>query len=185
MNVLETILGAQGGQLVGKLAQNFGLDQSQASAALQHLVPMLAGGVQRSVGQQGGLESIFNALQGGNHDQYLDDHTQLGQQQAVDDGNSILGQIFGSKDVSRQVAAHAANNTGIDASVLTKMLPVVASVVMGAMKQRAGGAGGLSNLQAGLGGGGQSPLGGLLTSFLDHNRDGSVVDDVLGMLLKR
>ena len=185
MNLLETIQQAQGGQLVGRLAQNFGLDQAQVSAALENLVPMVAGGVQRNVNQQGGLDSIINVLQGGNHDQYLNDHAQLNQSNAVDDGNSILGQIFGSKDVSRQVAAHAATNSGIDAGILRKMLPVVASVVMGAMKQRAGGVGGLSNVQPGLGGSAQSSLGGLLTSFLDSNKDGSVVDDVLGMFLKR
>ncbi len=184
MNLLQTLLEAQGGQLVGKLAQNFGLDQAQASAALQHLVPMLAGGVQRNANQAGGLDSIINALQSGNHEQYLDDHTQLTQPQAVDDGNAILGHIFGSKDVSRQVAAHAATNTGIDAGILKQMLPVVASMVMGAMKQHAVG-GGLTNSQAGMGGGAQSPLGGLLTSFLDSNKDGSVVDDVLGMFFKR
>ena len=184
MNLLQTLLEAQGGQLVGKLAQNFGLDQAQAGAALQQLVPMLAGGVQRNANQAGGLDSIINALQGGNHEQYLDNHTRLTQPQAVDDGNAILGHIFGSKEVSRQVAAHAATNTGIDAGILKQMLPVVASMVMGAMKQRAVG-GGLTNSQAGMGGGAQSPLGGLLTSFLDSNKDGSVVDDVLGMFFKR
>ncbi|MBI2802870.1 MAG: hypothetical protein HYX63_21790 [Gammaproteobacteria bacterium] len=34
--------------------------------------------------------------------------------------------------------------------------------------------------------GGQStPIGGLLNSFLDSNKNGSIVDDVLGMLFKR
>ena len=73
---------------------------------------MLAGGVQRNATQAGGLDSIISALQGGNHEQYLDDHTQLAQPQALDDGNAIPGHISGSKDVSREVAAHAATNTG-------------------------------------------------------------------------
>ena len=110
---------------------------------------MLAGGVQRNATQAGGLDSIISALQGGNHEQYLDDHTQLAQPQALDDGNAILGHIFGSKDVSRQVAAHAATNTGIDAGILKQRLPVVASMVMGALKQHAVG-GGLTNSQAGM-----------------------------------
>ena len=85
---------------------------SQHSAALQQWVPMLAGGVQRNATQAGGFDSIISALQGGNHEQYLDDHTQLAQPQALDDGNAIPGHISGSKDVSREVAAHAATNTG-------------------------------------------------------------------------
>ena len=185
MNLLETLLNAQGGQLVGQLAQNFGLNQSQAAAALQHLVPMLAGGVQNNLGQQGGLEALTAALQGGNHSRYLDDHTQLARPSTVDDGNAILGHLFGSKEVSNQVADHAATNTGISSGILKQMLPVVASMVMGAMAKRAVGGGARSNSQAGMGGGQPSALGGLLNTFLDSNIDGSIVDDVLGMLFKR
>ena len=61
---------------------------------------------------------------------------------------------------------------------------MVASMVMGALKQHAVG-GGLTNSQAGMGGGAQSPLGGLLTSFLDSNKHGSVAGEVLGMFFKR
>ena len=40
-------------------------------------------------------------------------------------GNDILGQIFGNKDVSRNVAGHAAEQTGIDSSLLRRMLPLM------------------------------------------------------------
>ena len=68
MDLLQTLLEAQGGQWVGKLARNFGLgpSASQHSAALQQWVPMLAGGVQRNATQAGGLDSIISALQGAN-----------------------------------------------------------------------------------------------------------------------
>lgn len=182
MNLLQTLLDAQGGQLVGKLAQNFGLDQAQASAALQQIVPMLAGGVKRNLGQAGGLEGLLGALRSGNHDRYLDDPSQLNNDATVNDGNAILGHLLGSKDVSRQVATHVGGNTGIDPGILKQMLPIVASMVMGAMNRQTTGAG-LSTLRPGTAA--QSPLGGLLTAFLDTNKDGSVVDDVLGMFFKR
>lgn len=182
MNLLQTLLDAQGGQLVGKLAQNFGLDQAQASAALQQLVPVLAGGVKRNLGQTGGLEGLLGALQGGNHGRYLEDASHLDNDATVNDGNAILGHLLGSKDVSRQVATHVAGSTGIDSGILQQMLPIVASMVMGAMHKQTTGAG-FSSVQPAAAS--QSPLGGLLTSFLDTNKDGSVVDDVLGMFFKR
>ena len=43
------------------------------------------------------------------------------------DGNGILGHIFGSKDVSRQVAARAAQSSGVAPDILAKMLPLVAA----------------------------------------------------------
>jgi hypothetical protein len=184
MDLLQTLLQAQGGQLVGQLARNFGLDQAQAGAALQQLVPLLAGGAKRNIGESGGLDGLLGALQTGDHSRYLEDPSHLGRASTVMDGNAILGHLLGSKEVSRQVADHTASNTGIDATVLKQMLPVVATMVMGAMSKYAAG-GGLVGQQIGGGSTQQSPLGGLLTTFLDTNKDGSVIDDVLGMLFKR
>ncbi len=184
MDLLQTLLQAQGGQLVGQLAGKFGLNQAQAGAALQQLVPLLAGGVKRNMGQAGGLESLLGALQNSNHGRYLEDPAQVDQAATVADGNSILGHLLGSKEASRQVAGHAASNTGIDSGILQKMLPIVATMVMGAVSKRAS-AGGLGSQLLSGGTAQQSPLGGLLTSFLDANKDGSVVDDVLGMIFKR
>ncbi|MGH8596548.1 MAG: DUF937 domain-containing protein, partial [Gammaproteobacteria bacterium] len=137
MNLLQTLLEAQDGQLVGQLARNFGLNQSQAGAALKQLVPLLAGGVQRNIGQAGGLDGLLGALQSGNHNRYVDDVNQLNEAATVADGNAILGHLLGSKEVSRQVASHAATNTGLNTGILKQMLPVVATMVMGAMNKQA------------------------------------------------
>jgi hypothetical protein len=185
MDLLQTVLQAQGGQMVGQIARQFGLNQAQAGGALQQLIPLLGGALKRNMGQAGGMDALLGALQRGNHGRYLEDASNLERPETTLDGNAILGHLLGGKDGSRQVATHVANNTGIDGSVLKKMLPIVASMVMGAMSKQAVG-GGLGNqLGGGAAAGAQSPLGGLLNSFLDQNKDGSIVDDVLGMLFKR
>ncbi len=179
MNILETILAAQNGGAVKQMGQQLGLGDDQASSVLSALVPALAAGFQRNTQSSGGLESLVGALASGQHSRYLDNPAALGS--ATDDGNGILGHIFGSKDVSRQVAARAASQTGLDASLLKKALPIVAALMMGAMARQGGG----SSLGASLGGSSQG--GGLLsmlTPTLDQNRDGSMIDDVLGMLGK-
>ncbi|MEM7466447.1 MAG: DUF937 domain-containing protein [Pseudomonadota bacterium] len=185
MSLLKTILESQGGAVAGQLAKQFGLDANQASSVLNQLVPALSAGVKRNTSQQSGLDGLIGALTKGNHQRYLDDASHVSQQATVDDGNKILGHLFGSKDVSRQVATRAAEQTGVSSSVLKKMLPVVATMVMGGLsKQSNSGAGGAL---AGLLGGGQQQSAGqsLLTSFLDSDGDGSVADDLLGMLMKR
>ena len=98
------------------------------------------------------------------------------QADTVADGNGILGHLLGSKDVSRQLAGQAAAQTGIGEGVLKSMLPVVAAMMMGAMSKRVGQP---AALGADPGGGG---LLGMLTPALDSNRDGSVVDDVAGLV---
>lgn len=181
MDLLHSILTAQGGQSVKQLAQNFGLEPRLANAALAQLVPALAGGLRSNLKQDGGLEALLGALERGNHAQYLDDASRLARPETVQDGNAILGHVLGNKRVSRQVAAYASQNTGVDVGVLKQMLPVVAAMAMGAMtKQAAGGATGGVRAEDR-----QASVGGLLAAFLDTNKDGSAVDDVLGMLFKR
>ena len=106
----------------------------------------------------------------------------------VDKGNDVLGQIFGSKEVSRTVAAGAEQQTGISSDLLKKMLPVVAMMVAGYMAKEssgsAGSGGGLGGLIGGLlGGGSKASSGGLggIASMLDLNGDGNPLDDIIGM----
>jgi hypothetical protein len=182
MNLLESILNAKDGEAVSQLASQFGLNQDQAATAVQNLIPALAGGLQRNI-SQGGLNDLLGALTKGQHRRYLDDPSMLSSQAAQEDGNGILGHILGSKDASRQVAAQASTRTGISESVLKQMLPLVASLAMGAMNRHTSSAPesstGVSAPSAGVSGGGTGILG-MLTPLLDRDRDGSVVDDLLG-----
>jgi hypothetical protein len=184
MNLLESVLNAKGGGAISQLANQFGLPENQAAAAVQSLIPALAGGLQRNI-SQGGLEGLLGALTSGNHQRYLDDPSALASTGALDDGNGILGHILGSKDVSRRVAAQASSRTGISESILKQMLPAVASLAMGAMSRQAAAAPasgnpGLAAVSPDRG----SSLLGMLTPLLDRGGDGSVMDDLLGSAMK-
>ena len=178
MNLMDMILNAENGGVVRQIADNLQLDEGQARSAMGALIPAISRGIGNNVSKSQGLDDLIGALGRGNHRQYLDDPASLGQQAAVVEGNGILGHIFGSKEVSRQVASRAAENTGVDSSILKKMLPMLASAAMGAMSKNGFGAGAAANQVSGGQAGG---IGALLTSFLDADKDGSVVDDILGM----
>jgi hypothetical protein len=169
MNLLEVLMNANGGRSVEALSQQFGLSGEQTQSVLGQLLPALAAGAQNNIAQSGGLESLLGALTGGHHQQYLDQPETLADPNTVADGNGILGHLLGSKDVSRALANQVAGNTGVSDSLIKQMLPVVASMVMGAMSQRANAA--------------PSPQEGL-AGMLDFNRDGSAIDDVMGLVGK-
>src|SRR4029453_17276282 len=65
----------------------------------------------------------------------------------------------------------------IGENVLKSMLPLVAAMMMGTMSKQ----GAQPGSQAGVGASGASLIG-MLTPMLDSNRDGSIVDDVVGMI---
>jgi len=179
---------------IQSLARELGVDESQAMAGAAALVPAILGGFKKQTqAQPTGLEGLAGMLGGLGGGGLLDD-VLAPQPTNVGRGNDVLGQIFGSRDVSRTVAQNAATSTGLDPAMLKKMLPIVAMLVAGYMSRQAPAAarpaqapagGGLGDLLGGLLGGGQATAqqGSLpgLASMLDLDGDGNPLDDILGM----
>jgi hypothetical protein len=139
MSLLDAILNSQDGAAVQQLGAQFGLGQEDTTAALSALVPALAAGVHQNAQSADGLDGLMAALSSGQHQQYVDNPSMLGDASTIADGKAILGHVFGSREVSRQVAAHAAGQTGLSPDLLKQMLPMVAALVMGAMSRHAAG----------------------------------------------
>jgi hypothetical protein len=184
---LQDIIAQMGG--LKSMAQELGVSESQAASGAAALLPAIVGGFKKQAqGQPAGLDglgSLLGKLGGGG----LLDDVLSPQPTNVNRGNDVLGQIFGSKDVSRTVAANAATNTGLDPALLKQMLPMLAMVVGGVMSKSAApgtaaapSGGGLGGLLGGLLGGGQpgqSRGAGGLASMLDMNGDGNPLDDIM------
>jgi hypothetical protein len=178
MNILDTIINAQDGAAVRNIGSQFGLGDDQAAAALSAVLPALAAGLQRNLQSPDGLTRLSQALSTGQHQSYLDDPSLLGDPSTTADGNGILGHLLGSKDVSRGVAANAAAQSGVSPDVIKRLLPIAAALMMGAVARHSTQA---SAAGVPTSGGG---LASLLGPLLDSNRDGSMLDDVTGMIGK-
>lgn len=178
MNILDVILTARDGRAVRQLGLLVGLGPHQTTAALAALVPALAAGFQRRLQNPGGLEDLASAISSGNHAEYIDNPAALGRRVALTDGNGILGHLLGSKDVSREVATRAAAQTGLSADVLERLLPLAATLMMGAFAKQSGSASAL----AAKPGDSSGAIAAMLSPLLDQNRDGSIIDDVGSMV---
>jgi hypothetical protein len=140
------------------IGRQFGLNEEQTRAALDALAPVVAAGVRKNAQSPTGLQDIFKSVLTGGHDSALDDPDAIAFERAKPRGDDILGQIFGDKEVSRGVTQQLSATSGIGAAILKKLLPIVATMVLGKLaKGMTGGA------QASPGGGG---LGDILKDIL-------------------
>ncbi len=175
MNITDLLFDKKNSDAIGQLAQQYGINEAQVRDAISSLAPSLSRGMGYRAQNEKGMGGLLDALKTGNHSRYLDKPDLLGRKETVDDGNSILGHIFGSKEVSRHVAKEAAEKTGLGTGLLKKMLPVVATMVM-------------ASLGKNMFGGGNKPARqestGFLTKMFDADNDGSMIDDALGMAFK-
>lgn len=135
-NLLEMIMSAQGGAAANQAGQSVGLNQSQTQAAIAALLPAVSSALKKNTQSPQGLGGLLQALQSGNHARYVDQPEAIAQPASIADGNAILGHLFGSKDVSRAVASHASQKTGIGDDILKKMLPMVAAMAMGGLSKQ-------------------------------------------------
>jgi hypothetical protein len=177
MDILQAITGSGNGAAVDQLAAQFGLDRRQASAAVAALAPAIAAGIRKNTASEDGLSSLLSALSSGRHQTYIEDPSVLSAPATATDGNAILGHVFGSKEVSRQVAARASQTTGLDTGILKRMLPLVAAMAMGGLSRQTRATGAAADPKAARGG-----LMSMLEPLIDRDRDGSMVDDVAGVV---
>ena len=135
---------------VEAISRELGIDTATAQAGATALLPSILSGFKNPVteaeaGQEpsafqglGGLGGLLGTIGGLGGGGLLDNVTSAEPTQ-VDKGNQILDQIFGSKDGSRAVAASASAQSGVEPSLLKKMLPILAMVAAGYVMKRAGG----------------------------------------------
>ncbi len=202
MNITD-ILAQVGG--LKSMARELGVSESEAANGAAALAPAVLGGFKKQAQSQpaglGGLGSVLGQMGGGG----LLDDVLAPQPTNVSRGNDVLGQIFGSKDVSRAVAQNASSQSGLAPAVLKKMLPMLAMAVAGYMAKQhsasaapaqqgpaSGTSGGglgamLGNLLGGKGAQAGSATPGAahgLGALLDMDGDGNPLDDILRMIGK-
>ncbi|WEX78128.1 DUF937 domain-containing protein [Sinorhizobium numidicum] len=124
---------AQNGHAIELMAKQFGLAQEQMAKATAALMPAFSTGFKRNTTNPYDLGALLTAISTGNYARYFEDMSQAFTPQGVADGNGVLGQLFGSKEMSRAIAAQAAQMTGIGQEVYKQMLPVMASTLMGGL----------------------------------------------------
>jgi hypothetical protein len=188
--LMEMLLKGANGDMVNQMARQFGMNQQQATSAIEALLPAFSEGLKRNMADPAGFMRTMAAMSQGGYDRYFDDPSAAFTPQGTQQGNEILGNLFGSKDLSRAVAAQASAATGLSQAMLKSVLPALAPVILGGLfKQMTGGLGAQqapSHATAGA-----NPLGELLEQMMGGGRQpsprgqadnpfGKMLEDMLG-----
>jgi hypothetical protein len=184
MNLFEMMMQAQGGNAMGNMAKQFGLAPEQAQSAVESLLPAFSMGLQKQAESVDGLQNIMQMFGGGQFAGFHDADGDGIPDDAANQGNDVLGALFGNKDMSRAVAAQASAMSGVSDTILKQMMPVIASMLMGGLFKGAmgGGLGGLMGqaMQGGLG----NILGGAMGQAMQPQQQmgGGLMGGLLGNL---
>lgn len=190
--LLDLINSPMGKQLISGVAGQTGQPENKTADVLAMAMPLLMGAMKKNTATPGGAQGLMNALSSKHDGGILDNLGGLfggGVDQSVmDDGAGILGHVFGSKQP--QVENALSSKSGIDAGSVGQILKIAAPIIMGMIgkqtrQQNVNSPDALSGLLGGLMGGNSAAnkQQSLIESFLDSDGDGSVIDDLAGMVL--
>jgi len=162
---------------LSQLASQLGTDEQTAGAAAQQAIPALLGGLQANAQDPAGAASLEGAL--GNHSAGLIDGGVDLNQVDANDGQKIVGNIFG--DHSEGVAQTLGGNLGggNQGDLMKKLLPLLAPIVMSYLAKRMGGGAGGGLLGSLLGG----AMGGSAGGGMGGSAGGGGLSDMLGGML--
>ncbi len=190
--ILDLLSGPMGKMLINGASKQFGLGEGSTQKAMSAAMPLILGAMKNNASTPDGASGLLGALTGGKHDGGIMDKlgSILGGDSVDDDvlqdGEGILGHVFGGKQ--EHVAQAVSKSSGIDLGSAMNILKVAGPFLMGALGKQArsqgvADQGGLGDLLGGMLGGGDKEQQSLVNRLLDADGDGSIIDDVAGMLL--
>jgi len=187
-DLVQGLLQQLAGGGLSQISEQIGVDEGAAGSVLSTAMPLLVSALANNASQPEQAQSLHQAL-GNDHDGSIlnDLGGFLGNPQSAN-GAGILGHILGGQQST--ITQTLADNTGLNSNQAGSLLEIAAPLVMGALGQQQQQQGldtdGLADF---LGGQQQSineanpMIAGILTTFLDKDKDGSFLDDLLQMIL--
>ena len=188
---LEVLLGLLQGQDIGNLASQVGGNEGEAKNGVMAALPAMLAALGKNAGTEKGAEELNNALEKKHDGSILDNLSGYLSNPDLKDGAGILNHLFGNQ--TSNVANAVSQSSGLDTNGSMKMLQMLAPILMGMLgqqkKQNNLDAKGLGNLTSMLASnfGSEAGTSGIIetvTNLLDANKDGNVVDDIMGMVGK-
>ena len=188
---LEALLGLLQGQDLGNLASQVGGNEGEVKNGVMAALPAMLAALGKNAGTEKGAEELNNALENKHDGSILDNLSGYLSNPDLKDGAGILNHLFGNQ--TSNVANAVSQSSGLDTNGSMKMLQMLAPILMGMLgqqkKQNNLDAKGLGNLTSMLASnfGSEAGAAGIMeavTNLLDANKDGNVMDDIMGMVGK-
>ena len=188
---LEALLGLLQGQDLGNLASQVGGNEGEVKNGVMAALPAMLAALGKNAGTEKGAEELNNALEKKHDGSILDNLSGYLSDPDLKDGAEILNHLFGNQ--TSNIANAVSQSSGLDTNGSMKMLQMLAPILMGMLgqqkKQNNLDAKGLGNLTSMLASnfGSEAGASGIMeavTNLLDANKDGNVMDDIMGIVGK-
>lgn len=191
-SILDLLNSDIGKTLINGASKQLGQDQNKTATAMKAALPLILGAMKNNTKTPDGATSLLSALGNQKHEGGILDNlgSILGggsiDDNVMKDGAGILGHVFGGRE--KNVASAVSKSSGLDMGSAMNILKVAAPVVMGFLgkqtrQQGVSNQNGIGDLLSGMLGNKGDQQQNMVEKLLDADGDGSIIDDVAGMIL--
>ncbi len=188
--LLDLLNSDMGKQIISGVSGQTGAPENKTADVLSMALPVLMGAMKKNASTPQGAEGLLGALSGKHDGSILDNLGGLfggGVDKSVmDDGAGILGHVLGNRQPA--VESALSQKSGLDAGSIAQILKIAAPLLMGMLgketrQNNVSDANGLGGLLGGMLGNQPKQNQSLIETLIDADGDGSIIDDVAGMVL--
>jgi len=189
--ILDLLNSDLGKTIISGVSGQTNQPQNKTQDVLTMALPVLMQAMKRNASTPEGAQGLMGALSGKHDGSILDNLGGLfggGVDDSVmNEGGKILGHVLGDKQ--QRVEQNLGAKSGMDAGSVAQILKVAAPILMGVLgkqtrQNNVSSPNDLGGMLGGLlGGNSKAQEQSFLESMLDADGDGSIIDDVAGMVL--
>ncbi len=134
MELVEHVITANGGRQVAAIAVAAGISPQEMERLLRLQVPAIAARIRERAGNdEAELEAVFDLLEDGEAEEYLQKEREITTRDAVADGEDILEHLYGSLEAAR---AAAPVPEGMSPELAARLMTFSAVLTVAAMTRR-------------------------------------------------
>ncbi len=165
---VDEFMKSMGPQVSRQLSSQLGINKRTAAQLIPQIAPLILGGLKRQKDEQGGAPRVDHILNKYGDPGVLDHIDELFADKAREKNpDPRLGGLLGESGV--EAANMMSKQYKMDQGTAARLIPMLAPIVLGFLTRKRD--------QGGAGSSG-------IASLLDHDGDGSVLDDVAGFLMQ-
>ncbi|MFI8378047.1 DUF937 domain-containing protein [Leeuwenhoekiella sp. NPDC079379] len=189
--LLDLLNSDLGKQLISGASAQTGASESKTADVLGMALPVLLGAMKKNAQTPEGASGLLGAISNKHDGSILDNLGSLLGGGSVDegvmsDGAGILGHVLGGKQPV--VENTLSQKSGLDAGTVAQILKIAAPILLGVIgketkQNNVNDSSALSGILGSMLGGQPKGNQSLIESLIDADGDGSVLDDVAGMVL--
>jgi hypothetical protein len=136
MDILNLMSKAHEGQTVVRLGTHFELSENEVGSILGYVVPYLEDALTRLMATPQGLAAILAQLASGQYQRDLSANNIFESSRILANGTGALSLLLRNEATIRVISYVAAEGSHIDAAIIRRMMPYIATIYISALAKR-------------------------------------------------